>query len=286
MKQFKSWLVLAGAVLALAACGGGGAVATTPTRLGAGRPARRSCRRKPRQSVSGWIGYLARLIKATDGRARRIASRSLRRTGAQRRPRWTTRASPRRRPEYRTARNRTAASPPQAATLFRVSVPLQLPRAAPETLRARGLQSEACATHKDWEGHHGYDTANDRHHHRHLIGRARHVHLVRIHHEARHQPRFFFACRNRSHDHDHVARRFAPRVCAARRRWPRWPRRSAPAWPRRRSPAAWTRGGKPKVVDLSHRIDARRQAGHRHRQGRRTGWRSSATRRRTCWPTR
>ena len=41
-----------------------------------------------------------------------------------------------------------------------------------------------------------------------------------------------------------------------------------------------------KVVDTSYTIDQDAPARHRHGQGRRRAWTSSATRRRTCWPTR
>jgi ABC-type glycerol-3-phosphate transport system substrate-binding protein len=63
MKQLKSWLVVASAVLALAACGGGGggSDATPPQQASPldGMPVEAT------QSMSGWIGFLAALIKAT-----------------------------------------------------------------------------------------------------------------------------------------------------------------------------------------------------------------------------
>jgi hypothetical protein len=64
MKQFKSWLVLAGAVVALAACGGGGGDTVDPG-PGQSDPLD-GVPSEATQSVSGWIGYLARLIKATE----------------------------------------------------------------------------------------------------------------------------------------------------------------------------------------------------------------------------
>ena len=67
MKQLKSWLVLAGAVLALAACGGGGGGDSDPAPGQAspldGLPGEAT------QSVSGWITFLAALIKATAAEA-------------------------------------------------------------------------------------------------------------------------------------------------------------------------------------------------------------------------
>ncbi len=65
MKQVKSWLVLAGAVLALAACGGGGGDGGGDPGAGPADPLD-GLPTEATQSVSGWIGYLARLIKATD----------------------------------------------------------------------------------------------------------------------------------------------------------------------------------------------------------------------------
>ncbi len=74
MKQLKTWLVLAGAVLALAACGGGGDGGADPAPAPAnpldGVPAEAA------QSVSGWIAYLALLIKVTDGDDREPAAPS------------------------------------------------------------------------------------------------------------------------------------------------------------------------------------------------------------------
>jgi hypothetical protein len=65
MKQIKSWLVLAGAVIALAACGGGGGDNTDDPGPGQADPLD-GVPGEATQSVSGWIGYLARLIKATE----------------------------------------------------------------------------------------------------------------------------------------------------------------------------------------------------------------------------
>jgi len=62
MKQFKSWLVLAGAVLALAACGGGGGGDNVDPGPGQTDPLD-GVPVEATQSVSGWISYLARLIK-------------------------------------------------------------------------------------------------------------------------------------------------------------------------------------------------------------------------------
>ncbi|HVQ03797.1 MAG TPA: hypothetical protein VMT14_09785 [Burkholderiaceae bacterium] len=63
MKQFKSWLVLAGAVMALAACGGGGG-GSGDTGSGQASPLD-GLPADATQSVSGWITFLSGLIKAT-----------------------------------------------------------------------------------------------------------------------------------------------------------------------------------------------------------------------------
>jgi hypothetical protein len=65
MKQLKSWLVLAGAVLALAACGGGGDGSSSDPVPGQADPLD-GIPDEATQSVSGWIGYLSRLVKVTD----------------------------------------------------------------------------------------------------------------------------------------------------------------------------------------------------------------------------
>jgi hypothetical protein len=65
MKQFKSWLMLAGALLALAACGGGGGGGSGDPGPGQADPLD-GVPTEATQSVSGWIGYLARLIKTTE----------------------------------------------------------------------------------------------------------------------------------------------------------------------------------------------------------------------------
>ena len=65
MKQLKSWLVLAGAVLALAACGGGGGDGGGDPGPGQADPLE-GIPDAATQSISGWIGYLARLVKVTD----------------------------------------------------------------------------------------------------------------------------------------------------------------------------------------------------------------------------
>ena len=71
MKQFKSWLVLAGAVLALAACGGGGGGDgdRRPRPWAGGSAGRRAG--EATQSVSGWIGYLAASDQGDRGRRSR-----------------------------------------------------------------------------------------------------------------------------------------------------------------------------------------------------------------------
>ena len=103
-----------------------------------------------------------------------------------------------------------SASPPKAATLLHFCDGCQ-----PLAAQSGGLnQNSPLASHKDREGHHGYDTANDPYHHRHLIGRTRTSTPILDHHEARHQPRFF-TCRKHCHDHDHVARRLPPRIRAS-----------------------------------------------------------------------
>jgi hypothetical protein len=73
MKQFKSWLVLAGAVLALAACGGGGGGDNGNPDTGQADPLD-GVPTEATQSVSGWISYLARLIKTTEPDDREPAS--------------------------------------------------------------------------------------------------------------------------------------------------------------------------------------------------------------------
>jgi hypothetical protein len=65
MKQLKPWLLVASAVLVLAACGGGGGGDDT------GAPPAQSdpldgVPTEATQSVSGWIGYIGRLIKTTE----------------------------------------------------------------------------------------------------------------------------------------------------------------------------------------------------------------------------
>lgn len=65
MKQLKSWLVLAGAVLAFAACGGGGDGGGSDPGPGQADPLD-GIPTDATQSVSGWIGYLVRLVKTTD----------------------------------------------------------------------------------------------------------------------------------------------------------------------------------------------------------------------------
>lgn len=64
MKQVKSWLAIAGAVLVLAGCGGGGGGDADPG-PGQSDPLD-GLPGEATQSVSGWIGYLTRLVKATD----------------------------------------------------------------------------------------------------------------------------------------------------------------------------------------------------------------------------
>jgi hypothetical protein len=69
MKQLKPWLLVAGAAMALVACGGGG---------GGGEASPPPAQADPldgvtseaTQSVSGWISYLTRLVMSTaaDGR--------------------------------------------------------------------------------------------------------------------------------------------------------------------------------------------------------------------------
>jgi hypothetical protein len=66
MKQFKSWLLLAGAVLALAGCGGGSGGDDTANPGTAQADPLDGVPGEATQSVSGWIGYLARLIKSTE----------------------------------------------------------------------------------------------------------------------------------------------------------------------------------------------------------------------------
>jgi hypothetical protein len=60
MKQFKSWLVLAGTVMALAACGGGGG-GGGDTGSGQANPLD-GLPADATQSVSGWIAFLSGLI--------------------------------------------------------------------------------------------------------------------------------------------------------------------------------------------------------------------------------
>jgi hypothetical protein len=73
MKQLKSWLVLAGAVLALAACGGGGGDGGNDPSPGQADPLD-GVPIEATQSVSGWIGFLARLVKSTDADDREPAA--------------------------------------------------------------------------------------------------------------------------------------------------------------------------------------------------------------------
>jgi hypothetical protein len=73
MKQLKSWLVLAGAVFALAACGGGGDGGSSDPGPGQADPLD-GIPAEATQSVSGWIAYLARLVKATDADDRESVS--------------------------------------------------------------------------------------------------------------------------------------------------------------------------------------------------------------------
>ena len=166
MKQFKSWLVLAGAVLALAACGGGGGGDDVDPGPGQADPLD-GVPAEATQSVSGWIGYLARLIKATEADDREPVASGGARAGvaAGRRRGRAGRAGlslrvPRIQPQRRRhKRRRFSRFGPRSA-------------GAVETPQERCTTIQSLATHKDWEGHHGYDTANDRYHHRHLIGRA------------------------------------------------------------------------------------------------------------------
>jgi hypothetical protein len=60
MKQLKPWLLLAGAALALSACGGGGGGDTPPAQQDplSALPAEAT------QSASAWVGFLDRLTKA------------------------------------------------------------------------------------------------------------------------------------------------------------------------------------------------------------------------------
>lgn len=68
MKQLKPWLLVAGAALALAACGGGGGGDAAPPPGEAnpldGLPGEAT------QSVSGWIGYLTKLVMSTSAEDR------------------------------------------------------------------------------------------------------------------------------------------------------------------------------------------------------------------------
>ena len=64
MKQLKPWLLVAGAALVLVACGGGGGgdAGAPPVQADPldGVPSEAT------QSVSGWIGYLTKLVMTTN----------------------------------------------------------------------------------------------------------------------------------------------------------------------------------------------------------------------------
>ena len=192
-----------------------------------------------------------------------------------------TKASRSRQPDHGPARSVAATS---GDAFLRLRLLGQKSRAGPA--RRCTTNSSHLATHKDWEGRHGYDTANDRHHHRQLIGRALTSRRPRSITSA--APAALFCCSCRKfprHDLDHIARRFAPRVRAAgdgRRRGrvdrPR-PGQGGAGRPRGRGRRAQGRRHEPSA-------DARRQSSRSSPTRMPTAWRSSATRRRTCWPTR
>lgn len=66
MKQLRPWLLVAGAALVLVACGGGGGGDGAPGQADPldGVPSEAT------QSVSGWIGYLTKLVMSTNAEER------------------------------------------------------------------------------------------------------------------------------------------------------------------------------------------------------------------------